>query len=96
MTYFSPDKKFVLVNDLGMDKILVYKYDKNAPKDILTLKETIDTKKGSGPRHLIFSNDGKFVYVLHELDGSLTTYKYKKWFIEIIAGNDNCCQRFSR
>lgn len=84
MTYFSPDKKFVLVNDLGMDKILVYKYDKNAPKDILTLKETIDTKKGSGPRHLIFSNDGKFVYVLHELDGSLTTYKYKNGSLKLL------------
>ena len=84
MTYFSPDKKFVLVNDLGMDKILVYKYDKNAPKDILTLKETIDTKKGSGPRHLVFSNDGKFVYVLHELDGSLTTYKYKNGSLKLL------------
>jgi len=84
MTYFSPDKKFVLVNDLGMDKILVYKYHKNASKDILTLKETIATKKGSGPRHLVFSNDGKFVYVLHELDGSLVTYKYKNGSLKLL------------
>lgn len=84
MTYFSPDKKFVLVNDLGMDKILVYKYDKNAPQNILTLKETIETKKGSGPRHLIFSNDGKFVYVLHELDGSLATYRYKNGSLKLL------------
>lgn len=84
ITYFSPDKKFVLVNDLGMDKIFVYKYDKNASKDILTLKETIDAKKGSGPRHLVFSNDGKFVYVLHELDGSLSTYKYKNGSLKLL------------
>ena len=84
MVYFSPDKKFVLANDLGMDKILIYKYEKNASKEILTLKETIDTKKGSGPRHLVFSNDGKFVYVLHELDGSLTTYKYKKGTLKLV------------
>jgi len=84
MTCFSPDKKFVLVNDLGMDKILVYKYDKNASQNILTLKETIETKKGSGPRHLIFSNDGKFVYVLHELDGSLVTYKYKNGTLKLL------------
>jgi len=84
MTYFSPDKKFALVNDLGMDKILVYRYDKNASKDILTLKETIDTKKGSGPRHLVFSNDGKFVYVLHELNGSLSTYKYKNGSLKLL------------
>ncbi|RRJ91431.1 lactonase family protein [Flavobacterium macacae] len=84
MVYFSPDKKFVLANDLGLDKILIYKYDKNASKEILTLKETIDTKKGSGPRHLVFSNDGKFVYVLHELDGSLTTYKYKNGSLKLV------------
>jgi 6-phosphogluconolactonase len=84
MTYFSPDKKFVLVNDLGMDKILVYKYDKVALKNVLTLKEIIDTNKGSGPRHLVFSNDGKFVYVLHELDGSLATYKYKNGSLKLL------------
>lgn len=84
MVYFSPDKKFVLANDLGMDKILIYKYEKNASKEILTLKETIDTKKGSGPRHLVFSNDGKFVYVLHELDGSLTAYKYKNGSLKLL------------
>lgn len=84
MVCFSPDRKFVLVNDLGMDKILIYKYDKNSSKDILVLKETIETKQGSGPRHLVFSNDGKFVYVLQELDGSLVTYKYKNGTLKML------------
>ena len=84
MTHFSPDQKFVLVNDLGMDKIFIYKYDKDAPKNVLTLKETVEAKKGSGPRHLTFSKDGKFVYVLHELDGSLTAYKYKNGSLKLL------------
>lgn len=76
MVHFSPDKKYVLVNDLGMDKIFVYKYNPNASAEVLAEKETIEAKPGSGPRHLAFGKDGKFVYVLGELDGSLTTYKY--------------------
>lgn len=77
MVSFSPDKKYVLANDLGTDKISIYKYDKNAPEKALELKERITVKQGSGPRHLAFSKDGKFAYLLQELDGTLTVFKYK-------------------
>lgn len=77
MVYFSPDKKYVLSNDLGTDKVFLYAYEPNASTEILTLKDSVSVKAGSGPRHLIFSKKGKFVYVLQELDGSLTTFKYK-------------------
>lgn len=77
MVYFSPDKKYILANDLGTDMIYVYKYIKNAPEKILELKDKIAVKPGSGPRHLTFSKDGKFVYLLQELDGTLTVFKYK-------------------
>ncbi|WP_269222291.1 lactonase family protein [Flavobacterium sp. IMCC34518] len=77
MVYFSPDKKYVLSNDLGTDKVFLYAYEPNASTEILTLKDSVSVKAGSGPRHLIFSKKGKFVYILQELDGSLTTFKYK-------------------
>lgn len=77
MVCFSPDKKYILANDLGTDMISIYKYDKNASEKVLELKERISVKSGSGPRHLTFSNDGKFAYLLQELDGSLTVFKYK-------------------
>lgn len=77
MVYFSPDKKYILANDLGTDMIYVYKYDKNASEKVLELKDKIAVKPGSGSRHLTFSNDGKFVYLLQELDGTLTVFKYK-------------------
>ena len=76
MVYFSPDMKYVLANDLGTDKVYVYQYDKNSEAANLVLKSTIDLKPGSGPRHLIFSNNGKFVYVLQELDGTITSLSY--------------------
>ncbi|KFF05953.1 lactonase family protein [Flavobacterium reichenbachii] len=78
MVVFSPDKKFVLSNDLGQDKIFIYKYNAGAAHEVLTLKSTVDVKKGSGPRHLTFSKDGKFVYLVQELDGTLTTFSYDK------------------
>jgi 6-phosphogluconolactonase len=76
MVYFSPDKKYVLANDLGTDKVYMYQYNPNAATEVLTLKNSIDVKPGSGPRHLIFSKDGKYVYVLQELDGTVTSFSY--------------------
>lgn len=78
MVYFSPDKKFVLANDLGLDKVFIYNYLPHASEHILTLKETIDLKPGSGPRHAAVSKNGNFIFLLHELDGTLTTLRYNK------------------
>ena len=78
MVVFSPDKKFVLSNDLGLDKVFIYKYNPNSTNEMLTLKGSVDVKAGSGPRHLTFSKDGKFVYLVQELDGTLTTFSYDK------------------
>lgn len=78
MVYFSPDKKYVLSNDLGTNKVYVYQYNPNGGSEVLKLKSTASVNPGGGPRHLTFSNDRKFVYVLQELDGTLITFSYKK------------------
>lgn len=77
MVYFSPDKKYVFVNDLGTDKIYIYNYNPNGGDKTLQLKESISANPGSGPRHLIFNPNGIFFYVLHELDGSIVSYSYE-------------------
>lgn len=77
MVYFSPDKKYVLSNDLGLDKIFIYKYNPKSEKEVLVLKDTISVKLGSGPRHIMFSKNGKFVYLDQEMTGDLTTFSYK-------------------
>jgi len=76
MVYFSPDKKYVLSNDLGNDKVYLYNYNPNATAEILRLKDSVSVTPGSGPRHLTFSKKGKYVYLLQELNGSLTTFAY--------------------
>ncbi|WP_264564993.1 lactonase family protein [Flavobacterium sp. N3904] len=87
MVYFSPDKKYVLANDLGNDKVYLYSYFPNSSSEILKIKDSVAVTPGSGPRHLIFSNDGKFVYLLHELDGSLTTFSYANGALKKVADN---------
>lgn len=77
MVQFTPDKKYVLANDLGTDKIYVYQYNPGSKSKILESKDSIEVKSGSGPRHLTFSPKGDFAYLLQELDGSLTVFNYK-------------------
>lgn len=75
-TQLSPDKKFLIANDLGTDRIYVYRYYPTAERQVLELQDTVPVKTGSGPRHLAFSPNGNFAYLLQELDGTLTAYKY--------------------
>lgn len=84
MVHFSPDRKFVLSNDLGNDKVYSYAYNPNAASTVLELKDSISVKSGSGPRHLTFSKNGKFVYLLQELDGALTVFSYSNGILKKI------------
>lgn len=84
MVHFSPDNKYVLANDLGNDKVYSYAYNPNAATDILQIKDSLAVKSGSGPRHLTFSKDKKFVYLLQELDGTLSVFSYAKGVLKKI------------
>ena len=80
----SPDKKYLLVNDLGTDKVTVYKYNPAATTDVLIPFDTLSVKPGSGPRHSTFSKDGKKLYLLHEIDGSVSVINMKNGKLSII------------
>ena len=67
--FFSPDKKYILSCDLGIDKIFVY-------DRALKLISTVDTPAGAGARHLVFSRDGRFVYVISEMGAAIHTYEW--------------------
>jgi len=82
MVYFSPDQKYVLAVDLGIDKIMVYQYDPNSANEVLKFHNSVSVPAGGGPRHLTFSKDKKYLYVLQELDGSLVTFRYENGSLE--------------
>jgi len=75
--HFSPDKKYVFCNDLGTDKIYIYNYNPTGGDQTLKLKESVSIKPGSGPRHLVFHPNGIFVYLIQELDASVTAFSMK-------------------
>ena len=60
------DGSHVFVCDLGLDKVLVYGWD-SAHGKLTGCIEEIQFPKGSGPRHLTFSEDGQYLYVICEL-----------------------------
>lgn len=72
----TPDKRFVLANDLGTDYITIYKYDPTSVDQVLLATDSIRLKAGSGPRHAEFSKDGKRLYVVQEMDGTVTVLTY--------------------
>jgi 6-phosphogluconolactonase (cycloisomerase 2 family) len=74
---FSPDEKWLLATDLGKDKI--YKFDVQAKASETFLIQddgkTTDLKRGSGPRHLAFHPNGKYIYSINELAGTVTAFE---------------------
>jgi 6-phosphogluconolactonase len=71
-TVLSPDGKSVFVADLGLDQILSYKVGGLTPNDPPFTK----IAAGSGPRHLAFTPNGKFAYVMTEMTANVVAFKY--------------------
>lgn len=71
----DPNNKFVVAADLGVDAVLIYKFDERTGS-IATAGTRVATKPGAGPRHLAFHPTGRFLYVLNELDSTLGAYAY--------------------
>jgi 6-phosphogluconolactonase len=82
--FISPDKKFVLANDLGTDYVTCYSYKENSTSKILEPTDSVKLKAGSGPRHLTFSQDGKYIYVIQELDGTLSTLRFENGKLKLL------------
>ncbi|MES2376816.1 MAG: lactonase family protein [Bacteroidota bacterium] len=77
--FLSPDEKYLLYTDLGTDKLNIYKYNP-AGSPVLTPGPVpfISGNPGYGPRHIDMSADGKFIYMLQELTGTVAVYGFKR------------------
>jgi 6-phosphogluconolactonase len=65
--------KFVFVPHLGTDQMFQFVLDEKSGKLSANTPPVVQLKQGTGPRHLIFSSDNKFVYLLNELTATVTT-----------------------
>lgn len=74
----SPDNRFLLVSDLGLDRIMIYRF--NSTTGVLEANDPPFAKlsPGSGPRHLSFHPNGRFAYGINELSSRITAFFYER------------------
>ncbi|HKQ87656.1 MAG TPA: lactonase family protein, partial [Candidatus Acidoferrales bacterium] len=72
---FSPDNRFVLSTDLGLDDVFVYPFDEKTG-ELGPRPRVLNLTGGFGPRHMAFSPDGKFVYLVSEMGSTLTVLPF--------------------
>jgi len=73
---FDPTNRFLFVVDLGIDKIMSYRLDIERKRLIPNEIHYLELLPGSGPRHLTFHANGRFAYVINELDSTITALSY--------------------
>ncbi len=72
----SPDNRFAVVADLGLDQVLVYRFD--AAKGSLAANDPpfARVRPGAGPRHFAFHPGGKYAYVINEIASNVTAFTW--------------------
>lgn len=73
---FTPDNRFVIIADLGIDQLVVYEFDETAGK--LSEHSIVKSQPGAGPRHLVFHPNGRWFYAANELASTVTFYEYNE------------------
>ncbi len=73
-TTLTPDNRFALVADLGMDQLVMYEFD--AAHGKLREHARVAARPGAGPRHLAFHPNGKILYCANELANTVAVYEY--------------------
>jgi 6-phosphogluconolactonase len=71
-TYVSPDNRFLYVPDLGIDKVMIYPFNAQTGRLDTVQSNAITIPAGGGPRHIVFTKNGKFGYIVEELSGAIT------------------------
>ena len=72
----DPQGKFAVVADLGLDKVLIYKFDPKVGGIAPNRPDFAATAPGAGPRHFAFHPSGKYAYVINELNSTVTAFNY--------------------
>lgn len=76
-TVISPDQQFVFVPDLGIDKLMIYRFLGEGKQPLSPAKVPYAVlNPGSGPRHFTFHPSKPYAYVIEELSGMVSAYQY--------------------
>jgi 6-phosphogluconolactonase len=69
-------ERYALAADLGIDKVMIYRFDPMTGKLTPGQQPSAELQQGAGPRHLTLHPNGKYLYVINELDSTMTAFKY--------------------
>ena len=79
----SPDNRFLLVPDLGTDKVNIYRYEPGSTNPLTSAEPAFaSVNPGGGPRHLTFHPNGKHAYVILEMEGAIAAFDYHNGKLE--------------
>lgn len=84
----TPDRNYLCVNDLGTDRIHIL-----TPE--LVPISSMALPAGSGPRHLVFSKDGKFAYCANELASTVSVLRYRQGSLRYLRSYPTVSETFS-
>ena len=70
----DPTNQFAYSCDLGTDKIMIFRFDTRNGKLLPGEQPWVQVKPGRGPRHVAFHPGGKYVFVLNELESTVTAF----------------------
>lgn len=73
--HLSPDSNYIFATDFSADRILKYAINSKDEK-LFPIADSIQLAPESGPRHLIFSQNGKYAYLINELSGKVNVFDY--------------------
>jgi 6-phosphogluconolactonase len=73
----SPDNRYAIVSDLGLDRVLIFRFDGQTGRLSPPDPPFATVYPGSGPRHFAFSPSGKFGYQLSEMSGTVDVFAWE-------------------
>jgi 6-phosphogluconolactonase len=75
MILHDPGGKYVYVTDLGLDRIVIYDFDRTTGKLNQRENGIVEVDKKSGPRHFVFNEDGSILYLINELGSTIMVFR---------------------
>ena len=72
----SPDERFAFVADLGLDKLMIYRFDSAAGTLAANDPPSAAMAPGAGPRHFAMHPSGRFAFVINELNSTITSLAF--------------------
>jgi len=70
----SPDNRFAMVDDLGLDELLIYKFDSTQGTLTANNPPLVKMDAGAGPRHFALHPNGRFAYVVDEMESKVSVF----------------------